>query len=216
MAMSDDLYLYNDGLLAGGRRPRLYLAKGLEARKFTGESLPGYCAVVTAEYRQSGKWSNTTYQLRLAPGVRPLHFVSPLHGTWGDKMESWGGVAQILGLPIELSQAIVLKEFPSTAERLDKVEAFALAVEEEHGNQAEVVVISFGSPTRRAIEEGFWRSPKSDCDSSATIAPGEGDDWSKPVVLEPAGAEVISSRHRPGMHGGYWAVEVVLPGQVAP
>lgn len=119
---------YNDGLRSGGRRPRLYLAKGSEVRKFGGENIPDYCAVVTAQYQKNGKWSNTDYTLDLAPGVRALEFLSPLHGTWGDDLSSWGEVAEHLGLPVEVAQTIVRAEYPKTGERLDQLEAFAVAV----------------------------------------------------------------------------------------
>jgi hypothetical protein len=210
-------YEYNDGRRPGGRLPRLYLAKGGEVRKFIGETIPGFVAVATAEYTQSGKWSNTDYRLVLAPGVRPIYFLSPLHGTWGDDLASWGEVAEKLGLPIEVAQAVVREEYPSTAERLDKLEEFASAVEAD-GAATETVIVSFGSPTNRAISAGYWSLPKSGRTSdgrTVTVVPGQrasGEpDWSAPVVVEPAGANVISSRHKPGMHGGYWTVEVAAP-----
>jgi hypothetical protein len=242
------MYSYNDGLCPAGRRPRLYLAKGGEVKKFLGENIPGYCAIVTAQYEKNGKWSNTTYQLELVPGVRPLYFLSPMHGTWGDNLGSWGEVAETLGLPVDVAQAIIRAEYPKTAERLDKLEEFALAVEAE-GYETETVVISFGSPTNRAIHEGYWEKPKSSQTSdgrTVTVVPGsmpadeadrrarewgekygytaDSDEvvrfrhelvnhvgWDYPTVVEPEGAKVLSSRHSPGMHGGYWTIEVVVP-----
>lgn len=210
------MYSYNDGLLPAGRWPRLYLAKGSEVVKFAGANIPGFCAIVTQSHEKNGKWSNTTYQLDLAPGVRPLHFVSPMHGTWGDNLGSWGEVAEKLGLPVDVAQSLIRAEYKRTAERLDKLEEFALAVEAQ-GNETETVVISFGSPTNRAIREGYWSSPKSSQTSDGrkvTVEPGQGeygDDWNKPVVVEPEGAKIISSRHSPGMHGGYWTIEVAVP-----
>lgn len=209
-------YGYNDGLRAAGRHPRLYLAKSGEVKKFAGENIPGYCAVVTAQYTKNGKWSNTQYVLDLAAGVRPLHFLSPMHGTWGDDLASWGEVVEKLGLAVETVHALVRAEYPATGERLDKLENFQLAAEAE-GGDTEVVIISFGSPTNRAIAEGYWSKPKSGKTSdgrTVTVAPGQGQygsDWDKPVAVEPEGARVVSSRHSPGMHGGYWTIEVVVP-----
>ncbi|OGG72534.1 hypothetical protein A3A38_01970 [Candidatus Kaiserbacteria bacterium RIFCSPLOWO2_01_FULL_53_17] len=210
------MYEYNDGLRPAGRNPRLYLAKGSEVRKFTGENIPGFSAVASSRYEKRGKWSNTTFQLDLAPGVRPLHFLSPMHGTWGDNLGSWGEVAEQLGLPVDVAQAIVRREYPSTGERLDKLEQFALATETE-GAATEVVVISFGSPTNRAIREGYWKKSKSSQSSDGrrvTVEPGMGEygaEWGKPVVVEPERAKVLSSRHTPGMHNGYWTIEVAVP-----
>lgn len=210
------MYEYNDGLRPGGRRPRLYLAKGGEVQKFTGSNIEGFCAVATSQYSKSGKWSSTTYQLDLAPGVRPLYFLSRLHGTWGDGLGSWGEVAEQLGLPIETAKAIVTAEYSDTASRLNRLEEFAVA-NEQQGAETEVVVVSFGSPINREIRAGYWGKPKigqSSDSRTVTIEPGKGEfgpDWYKPNVVEPEGAKIIASRHSPGMHGGYWAIEVAVP-----
>jgi hypothetical protein len=204
-------YEYDDGLCPGGRRPRLYLAKGGQVQKFAGKNIPGFCAVVTEVHTPDGKWSRTRYVLELAPGVRPLHFLSPLHGTWGETFESWGAVAEFLSLPIEVAQQIVRDEYPRTAERLDRLEQFALEVE-ALGSTTETVIISFGSPTRRQVAEGFWERPRSATTSEGrkvTVAPNP--TWDTPTVVEPEGATVISVRHKPGMHGGYWTIEVAVP-----
>jgi len=208
----DEYYEYNDGLCSAGRRPRLYLAKDGKAFKFSGENIPGVCVIVQSHYEKNGEWSNTTYKLGLVPGVRPLFFLSPIHGTWGENLGSWGEVAEVLGLPVEVAQAIIRAEYKKTAERLDKLEKFALELE-GMGYTTETVVISFGSPSNRAISEGYWESPKKGATSDGregVIAPGEGG-WLNPMVIEPEGAKILSSRHSPGMHGGYYAVEVAVP-----
>ncbi len=209
-------FSWNDGRRSGGRRPRLYLAKAGAATKFQGSNLPGLCVVATEHYEKSGKWSNTTYGLNLATGVRPIEMLSPLHGTWGDNLSSWGDAVSELGLPLEATQTLIRAEYPSTAERLDAVETFALEAEAEGGDM-EVVVISFGAPTNRAIREGWWSQPKSGRTTdgkNVVIAPADGEygpDWGNPVVVEPEGATIIATKRTPGMHGGYWAVEVAVP-----
>jgi hypothetical protein len=208
------MYEYNDGDKSAGRRPRLYLAKGGKVVKFGGSNIPEFCAIATSEYKKNGKWSNTTYQLDLVPGVRPLFFLSPMHGTWGDSLGSWGEVAKELALPVDVAQELIRVEYKSTAERLDKLEEFSLAIEAQ-GNQTETVIVSFGSPTNREADEGFWETPKSSQTSDGkkvTVEPGKGDDgWSQPVVIEPIGAKIFSSRSSPGMHGGYRTIEVIVP-----
>ena len=122
-------------------------------------------------------------------------------------------MAETLGLPVDIAQAVIRAEYKATAERLDKLEEFVLAVEAE-GHETETVVISFGSPTNRAIREGYWDSPKSGQTSEGrkvTVEPGNGVDWNNPVVIEPEGTKVLSARHSPGMHGGYYAIEVAVP-----
>ena len=207
------IHEYNDGLFPGGRRPRLYLSKAGEVRKFAGKNIPDYCAVVTARYVKNGKWSNTDYTLDLAPGVRAMEFLSPLHGTWGDDLSSWGVVAERLCLPVDVAQDITRAEYPKTAERLDRLEAFATGIEQQ-GATTETVVVSFGSPTNRDVSEGYWSQPKTAWATdgrTVVVKPGEGDDWCKAEAVAPDGAKVLSSRHKPGMHGGYWTIEVAVP-----
>jgi len=210
------MYEYNNGLEPAGRTPRLYLAKGGEVRKFMGQNIPDFCAVAASRYQKNGKWSNTTYQLDLAPGVRPLYFLSPMHGTWGDGIVSWGKLAESLGLPVDVAQSLIRAEYKRTAERLDKLEEFAMAVEAK-GGDTETVVISFGSPTNREISGGYWDAPKSGWTSDeriVTVEPSKGEfgsDWSKPQIVAPKGAILLSSRHHPGMHGGCYTIEVAVP-----
>lgn len=206
------MYKYNNGLLNGSRTPRLYLARGGEVQAFTGKNIPGFVAVVTAVYEKNGKWSNTTYELDLVPGVRPLYFASPLHGSWGDNLPSWGAVAEKLQLPVEVAQGIIRCEYPGTAKRLDALEAFAIE-NEAASRDTETVIISFGSPTNRMISEGWWDEPKvghTTDGRTVTVHPVQGG-WGKAEVVEPEGARIIDVKHSPGMHGGYYAVQVAVP-----
>jgi hypothetical protein len=207
-------YKYNDGKQPGGRRPRLYLARGTDVVRFDGQPIPGFCTIQRERHEPNGKWSNTTYELLLAPGVRPLYFLSPLHGIWGEEFATWGQVAAALGLPVDKAREIVLAEYPKTAARLDDVERFATEAE-QNGHAVETVIVSFGAPTRREMDAGYWDKPKSAVTSDGrkvTIAPGPAPRWwAEPIVVEPEGARIISSRHTPGMHGGYWGIEVAVP-----
>jgi len=209
-------YKYKDGLCPGSRRPRLYLTKGSEAVKFEGQNIDGYCVITASEYEANGKWSNTKFKLELAPGVRPFYLLSPLHGTWGNGFTSWGEIAEFFSLPIEKVREIVDREYPSLSERMNSVEEFALELEAQ-GVEMETVIISFGSPTNRAIREGFWSSPKTGRttdDQQVIVEPSQGEygpDWTNPVVVKPEGATVIAARSSPGMHGGYRTIEVAVP-----
>jgi hypothetical protein len=204
-------YQYNDGRCDGGRKPRLYLAKGGQAIRFEGRNIDGFCAITREVFKKNGKWSNTTFDLLLAPGVRPLYFLSPLHGTWGDNLGSWAEVAQELGLPVEAAKAIVREEYPSTASRLDEVEKFVASL----GQEAEVekVVVTFGSPTRRQSREGYWSQPKfgKTTDGRKVVVQPGPKGWGEAVAVEPEGARVVGCRHSPAMHGGIWSIEVLVP-----
>lgn len=212
---------YNDGLCHGGVRPRLWLVRGNEAVKFAGEPVKGFANVSSSKYVKNGKWSHTIFQLSLTPGVRPIHLLSPMHGIWGDKLPSWSACAAELQTGLDLAKTIVRREYPRTAERLDAVEAFE-AEASASCVETETVVIAFGSPTRRQMDAGFWTLPQTrqaSDGSDVVVAPGraagESEDvepsWSRPVVVAPEGAKVVGSRHSPGMKGGTWEVEVIVP-----
>ena len=204
---------YNDGRCSGGRTPRLYLAKGGQVVKFSGEGIAGYCAVKTARYEKNGKWSNTTYVLDLAPGVRGLSFLSPLHGTWGDEFGSWGEAVENLSLPVDVAQAIVRAEYPGTAERLDAAEKFAMECESS-GTDAEELILSGGSPTNRAIRDGYWTAPLAVQLPDGTVAVLSAADRRDPAdkwtVTDPR-VRVVDNQTRPGMHGGYYALRLMAP-----
>lgn len=208
------MYTWNDGLKPGGRTPKLYLAKGGEVVKFKGVNIPNFCAIAAQKYEAGGKWSNTTYRLELAPGVRAIYFLSPLHGTWGDDIENWGQACETLALPIEKVQRILREEYPRTAKRFDDLEAFVASTGVD--TDVEVVLVSFGSPNARDVREGYWAKPKSSRASdgrTVTVRPVEGPygpEWAKAEVVAPKGAKIISTRHSPGMKGGYWTIEVAV------
>ncbi len=48
------MYEYNDGLCHAGRRPRLYLAKGGEVVKFTGQNVPSFAAIAAEKFEKKG------------------------------------------------------------------------------------------------------------------------------------------------------------------
>jgi hypothetical protein len=131
---------YNDGLCPGGRRPRLYLIVGQVAHKFKGVQIPGVCAIAGEKFDKNGKWSNTTYQIELKDGVRPIYLLSPLHGTWGNEFPTWHECASQLGLPLAVTQSIVRAEYPPTADRLDAMEEF---MNEEGESQVTETLLSW-------------------------------------------------------------------------
>lgn len=185
-------YKYNDGLRPGGRRPRLYLARGSEVVKFAGKSIPGFCTVATEKYEKAGKWSNTDYVLLLEKGVRPLFFLSPLHGTWGEEFGTWLEVADALGLPVEKAKEIVAAEYPRTAQRLDEVEA--VLSREDGGPCEEVITIVWP----RGLQEKEVRGQ--------TVAYLGNEEWALP-----RGWRLIDKRLRPGYKGGYYELDLVVP-----
>jgi hypothetical protein len=100
-------------------RPRLWLATIATARKFSGMPIDGYCDI---ESQYPLGRHGTTYELLLAPDVRPLVFMVPAHSDWCDGLATWDQVAAELKLPRDVVREIVRTEYPATAQRLDEVE----------------------------------------------------------------------------------------------
>lgn len=118
-------FKFNNGLMSGGREPRLWFVKGGQAVKFVGQNIKGYCVVASEKFNKNGKWSNTDYSLLLSPGVRAIYLCAELHQKWGYDCECWGDVAAKLALPIELAKTIINTEYPkSVGQRLDAVDEF--------------------------------------------------------------------------------------------
>jgi len=207
------IYKYNDGLHNAGRTPRLYLVKGRECKKFEGAEIYDFCVILKSEYEKCGKWSNTTYELELAAGVKPFYFISPMHGIWGQDYRSWGELIEDLQIPISVAKEIVHNEFMVTFERLEKIEEFQAKAEEENAS-TETVIISFGNATRRQRDEGYFENEKTGHTSTGievVIKPGKENDWYEPEILKPAGAKFIQTIRTPGTGGGYYDVEILVP-----
>ena len=104
-----------------------------EIHAFTGNNIPGLVIVLGHDYHKNGKWSNTTYRLKVAPGAR---FISGLMGWetggWTEGLASalkckrpdtWQEFATALGVPRDAVRNFLLMWRPKMAERLDKLEA---------------------------------------------------------------------------------------------
>lgn len=61
---------FNDKIQSRGREKICILQTKNFATLFTGSSISGLCVVTSSEYEKNGKWSNTTYKLTLAAGVK--------------------------------------------------------------------------------------------------------------------------------------------------
>jgi len=101
-------------------RPRLWLATIATAKKFDGMPIDGYCDI-ESQYPSLRKGRGTTYDLLLAPDVRPMIFMVPSYSVWCEGLATWDQVAEELRLPHTVVRAILRAEYPETAKRLDTV-----------------------------------------------------------------------------------------------
>jgi len=222
-----DQIKWSDGIGSRERSPFLLFIKGDEIIPFDEKDIDGVVVVRGSDYTKNGKWSETTYRLQLEDGIRHIagrsgwetgRFVEGLGDAVGcDTPDTWADTAKALGVSVPSAMEFLRGWRPKAAEKLDEVEQALAKLEEvsEQGTDSVIVTVSFGSPTNRAIEEGFWESPK-------TIPGYEGEirklDSRKGWVdgnIDVVGIDgiVLSVKHSSGMHGGYYAVSVaVVPG----
>jgi len=126
---------WSDGLEPGDRRPRLLVAvPGGKVARFAGVDVPGVLAITGSSYNKNGKWSSTTFTLRLAPGCAAVESLTALHQSPLDQFENWAEVAEefsrVAGQPVDATfLAIALTaEYRTAGEALDAREAAVAAL----------------------------------------------------------------------------------------
>ena len=191
-----------------------------KVREFTGVNIPGVVAVVGTDYEKAGKWSHTTYRLELAPGVRPIagrdgwetgRFVEGLRDAvcFGRPVDRWVDVANALGVTVPEAMRFLREWRPKAAEALDAVEEAIEAVDTAADDGAEIVSISFGGPTRRQREAGFWSWPVRvllDGQEVGRVAKDENGRW-----VASGRVEILAKEHTSGHGGGYVSMRLAVP-----
>jgi len=200
------LVKWNNGLASAGRRPRLALVKEGKIFQFLGTTIPGVAVITTTDFKKNGKWSNTTFHLEVGENVGVAALLAPMHNGQWDSVGSWDAAhatfQEIVGKNVSLDalKAWMLLEYPGTARRFDEIAALLAEVSLE----GDPVEFSFGSPTNRAITEGYWQSPKTHGGHEFRLR-GDCGEWTyakKEDIIPPAGCIILSILHGPGMHGG--------------
>lgn len=210
-----------------GRNPfLLFILRGDEIIPFVGSDISGVVVVRGTDYTKDGKWSHTTYRLQLADGIRHIagrdgwetgRFVEGLASAVGCATpDTWADTAKALGVSVPSAMELLRSWRPKAAEKLDEVEQ-SLAKLEEVSEQSEqedyvIVTVSFGSPSNRAIREGYWESPKGIPGYNAEIRlKDSGNGWAEGnIEVVGISGTILSVKHSSGMHGGYYAVSVAV------
>lgn len=199
------------------RKPWLLLIKNGKVTPFAGESIPGLVAVVGSQYEKCGKWSHTTFALELADGVSAIsgrdgwetgRFIEGL----GADIRRWPDVAEKLGVPVTEAMRFLRGWRPKAAEALDQVESDLEALEGGEDDDAEQITISFGSPTSREIQNGFWKLPKPIQGTNGKVELIDPAGWWEKENVRVAGipGTVIDVQRAAGYHGGYVTVVVAV------
>jgi len=216
---------WSDGPGSRGRGAWLLFIRGDEVIPFSGQDIPGVVVVRGTDYTKNGKWSHTTYRLQLADGIRYIagrsgwetgRFVEGLGSAVGGATpDTWADTAKALGVSVPSAMEFLRSWRPKAAEKLDEVEQ-SLADLEEASSQQEtdpvIVTVSFGSPTNRAIREGYWESPKGIPGYNAEIRLRDrSQGWSEGnIEVVGISGTILSVKHSRGMHGGYYAVTLAV------
>lgn len=192
----------------------LVVGPGDQIEAFTGASIPGKAVVVGKSYTKEGKWSHTTYRLELGPGVRLL----TRHDGWetGTFREAigadrWEACANALGVSVPVAQEFLRAWRPKAAAHYDRVEAELSALDEIADDGATEVVVSFGAPTRKRREAGFWEAPVvvTNEHGHQVGRVESGNDWNQPVASGPV--RVLDCKRSSGHGGGYVSLRLAVP-----
>jgi hypothetical protein len=216
---------WSNGIGSRERRAWLLLIKGERVEVFTGSDVAGVVSIITSSFKKDGKWSKTTYRLGLFPGVRAISgmdgwetgkFIEGLRtAVSAVKVETWSDVGSALGVSVPAAMAFLRTWRPKAAEELDEVDAKLTALEDATGDAAcevETVTVSFGAPTRRMREEGYWTSPKSipGVEGEVELVDTAGGWTLGNVRVTGCAGQVLSVTHSSGQGGGYVAVVVAV------
>lgn len=206
---------WNDGLGSAGRTPKLsFVLKG-EIHPFAGQNIPGVVTVLATKYEKNGKWSNTTYTLAIADDAGVWDQVAPMHqGTWDGQATLEEALARFVQTTGKIVAMAVFEKYMASAypKALERMKQTAQALG-GMTSDVEVIEYSFGSPTNRAISEGYWSSPKQSPLGEISLK-GDGN-WQTAQasdIICPPGVVVTQVRRSPGMHGGYVSVYLAKKG----
>jgi hypothetical protein len=97
--VNEGVISYNDGMGHRSRYPMLLLYVKNHIFEFTGSNIPGVCVVESKDYSKNGKWSNTTYSIRLAAGVKSSALMQDWNsGRYVNDVTSLKKIAESLGV----------------------------------------------------------------------------------------------------------------------
>ena len=208
--------IYSDKM---GSRSRsswaIIVGPGDELELFTGKSIPGKVAIVGEDYKKAGKWSHSTYRLVLAEGIQFISghmgwetgtFVEGLASATGMPADRWHEVANALGVSLPVAQEFLRGWRPKAAEKLDQIEADLASLDETSSTGAVTISITYGAPTQKLREQGFWEWP-------VRILNGDGREVGRVSPEGEASGEVrvLKRQEASGHGGGYVSLMLAVP-----
>jgi hypothetical protein len=193
----------------------LVIGPGDQIEVFQGTSIPGKLVIVSDQYQQNGKWSCTTYQLELAPGVSLIEGKDGWEtGTLREALSAprWINFANVIKCTLPVAKAFLREWRPKAAAHYDKVEAELEALDNIIDSGATELTLNFGSPTRRQMVEGFWQKPvlvKLGEVEVGRVEPHAELGWSEPQVF--GDVRLLDCSQSSGRGGGYVSLRIAAP-----
>lgn len=110
----------------------LYLIKGVDAKKFVGIDIPGFCTIMDTStiYSLSNLPMGFKYNLSLEPDTKPLWFFKHKDETYHyNDLNSFMGIARKWEFSLKTTKIIINNEFKTIAEEIDKIGWHSIATE---------------------------------------------------------------------------------------
>jgi len=221
--------VWSDRQASRDRKAWMILRRGGKLHRFGGQDIPGLVVIVHQTSVAEGKWSHTTYTLALSAGTSYLSghlgwddgtFLEGLRKVvGGPDITDWGLLATALGVSVTEAKSFLQVFRPKEAEHLDAVEASLMELEAVENHEGNVVSITFGAPTNKCAERGFWtwpitaeldgqvigrlvRQPSQRCAGS-----GRSGEW----AVESGPLTIIETSTSSGYHGGWETIRMACP-----
>lgn len=185
----------------------IYLAFIVDGKiiPFNGHSIDKICEISSSKYKKNGKWSNTTYDLLIADNVGIFEYRRPMHNQSFFDIHCWDELLSFIinnthtYVDMNELQLYIHTTFPKVGLRLDNIEQKIpeLMVDEK-------IVFTFGSPSNKSIQNGFWTNPKEIPNHNGSVSlidPEKG--WIKENIEIPDDLYLLSVNRQSGYHGGY-------------
>lgn len=187
---------FNDKIQSRGREKICILQTKNFATLFTGSSISGLCVVTSSEYEKNGKWSNTTYKLTLAAGVKMSVVAEGFEsGMYSSDLSDFQNIVKSFGLECNLSASrqFIQGFFPEYWEKhrsiASKIEALENSIEVDTIEyQFESYRVSKKKGYNRLIIDGeVWDSIKNPIASKVIILSNHSESYK---LLLPANAVI--------------------------
>jgi hypothetical protein len=189
------------------------------------EKIKDFAVLKDKTYSRNGKWSYTQWTLSFKDEVQVLEG----HQGWNTSTYREGfaraaGMSSIQGWE-DMQKAFYGVEIPvirrfladvglqNLADDLDEIED-AMERLSSKKSEAKSVLVTFGSPTRRSAENGYWNEPKTIPGfKNASIQKIDADKgWGNPENIQILGikGQITDLQHTSGRAGGFYDVTLLV------